>query len=134
MYLLVCASGRISWCGFRMERPLSVDNFSFLKIAWEGGHGVHRSHQHQPSASATHVLAAIHTTAIFLPSEGKKSGSCCHKKSPVTIILVRTPSSSNFIFMQFGCLLTAPKRKKLKIPNFQFLLNEGCPGVVLQLL
>ena len=25
MYLLVCASGRISWCGFRMERPLSVD-------------------------------------------------------------------------------------------------------------
>ena len=25
MYLLVCASGRISWSGFRMERPLSVD-------------------------------------------------------------------------------------------------------------
>ena len=25
MYLLVCASGRISWCGFRMERSLSVD-------------------------------------------------------------------------------------------------------------
>ena len=25
MYLLVCASGRISWCGFRVERPLSVD-------------------------------------------------------------------------------------------------------------
>ena len=25
MYLLVCASGRISWFGFRMERPLSVD-------------------------------------------------------------------------------------------------------------
>ena len=25
MYLLVCVSGRISWCGFRMERPLSVD-------------------------------------------------------------------------------------------------------------
>ena len=37
----------------------------------------------------------------------------------VTIILVRSPS--NFIFTQFGYLLTAPKRKKLKIPNFIFL-------------
>ena len=41
------------------------------------------------------------------------------KRSLVTIILVRSPS--NFIFMQFGCLLTAPKRKKLKVPNFIFL-------------
>ena len=45
------------------------------------------------------------------------------KKSLVTIILVRSPS--NFIFTQFGCLLTAPKRKKLKIPNFIFLTKWG---------
>ena len=48
------------------------------------------------------------------------------KKSLMTIILVRSPS--NFIFTQFGCLLTAPKRKKLKIPNFIFLTKwGGCP-------
>ena len=48
------------------------------------------------------------------------------KKSLVTIILVRSPS--NFIFTQSGCLLTAPKRKKLKIPNFIFLTKwGGCP-------
>ena len=40
------------------------------------------------------------------------------KKSLVTIILVRSPS--HFIFTQFGCLLTAPKRKKVEIPNFIF--------------
>ena len=45
------------------------------------------------------------------------------KKSLVTIILVRSPS--NFIFTQFGCLLTASKRKKLKTPNFIFLTKWG---------
>ena len=61
----------------------------------------------------------IHTTAISLPSEGKTSGSCCpKKKSLVTIILVRSPS--NFIFTQFGCLLTAPKRKKVENSKFHF--------------
>ena len=49
------------------------------------------------------------------------------KKSLVTIILVRSPS--NFIFTQFGCWLTAPKRKKLKFPNFISLTKwGGCPS------
>ena len=45
------------------------------------------------------------------------------KKSLVTIIVVRSPS--NFIFTQFGCLLTAPKRKNWKFQISFFWLNEG---------
>ena len=70
-------------------------------------------------------MTAIHTTAIFFCRVRAKRVAVARKlafdwmvtvavpkKSPVTIILVRSPS--NFIFMQFECLLTAHKEKSWK--------------------
>ena len=71
-------------------------------------------------------MIAIHTTAISLASESKKSGSCCPKK--VSSDHNTGQITSNFIFMQFGFLLTAPKRKKVENSKFHFFDKmRGCP-------
>ena len=61
-------------------------------------------------------MIAIHTTAIFLPSEGKKCGSCCPKK--VSSDHNTGQITLEFHFYAVWVFVNSPQKKKVE--NFKF--------------
>ena len=74
-------------------------------------------------------MIAIHTTAISLPSEGKKSGSCCpqkvssdHNTGQITL---------KFHFYAVWVFVNSPQKKKswkFQISFFDWM--RGCPPLI----
>ena len=63
-------------------------------------------------------MIAIHTTAISLPSEGKKSGSCCPQK-------VSSDHNTGQITLKFHfcagwVFVNSPQKKKVENSKFHF--------------
>ena len=68
-------------------------------------------------------MIAIHTTAISMPSEGKKSGSCCPKK--VSSGHNTGQNTGIFHFYAVWVFVNSHQKKKVENPNFIFLSKWG---------